>query len=108
MGIPRLLVMALTRFSGPSLRAASILPTGPDMLCGGRGTNRSRGMDSREAVPLAGSRCSTIVTSLRAPPTLVEHGEGLADRRRRPEQDEQLAPVSRRLPRTLIALHQQP
>jgi len=26
-------------------------------------------MDSREAAPVAGSRCSTIVTSLRAPPT---------------------------------------
>src|SRR5207253_3143381 len=67
--MPRLPLIAAIRLSGPSFSAASILPTPPDMLCGGSGTNRSRGMDSREAAPVAGSRWSTIVTSLRAPPT---------------------------------------
>src|SRR6202035_3811451 len=67
MGIPRSLVMAAMRLSGPSLSAASILPTLPDMLCAGRGTNRSRGIDSSDAEPVAGSRCKIIVTSLRAP-----------------------------------------
>src|SRR2546425_928283 len=47
--------MAVIRLLGPSLRAASILPAGPAMLCGGKGTNRSRGMDSSEAEPRAGA-----------------------------------------------------
>src|SRR6516225_10036011 len=61
--------MAVIRLFGPSLRAPSILPTEPAMLWGGKGTNRSLGMDNSDADPMAGSRCKIIVTSLRAPGT---------------------------------------
>jgi hypothetical protein len=71
IGMPRSLVMASIRCSGESFNAASILPTLPTIECGGIGTKRSRGMERTEA-PWTGSRWSSIVTSLRAPPTSSE------------------------------------
>src|SRR6516165_1494416 len=93
MGIPRSWLMAAMRLSGPLLREASILPTLPDMLCAGSGTNRSRGIDNSDAAPVAGSRRRIIVTSLRAPGTSAAEPNDAASPGSRPVRV--LEPISR-------------
>ena len=71
IGMPRSSSMALTRLFGPSaplFKAASIFWYEPDVrLLAGIGENRSRGIERIDAVPLAGSRCRTIMMSASVP-----------------------------------------